>query len=269
MAKILIITEGKKPENRIIDSIRESLGYTPCKKYEFVWGYWGAGILDLYDKLVQDDEQDYLPLLKRNKDNFELQDYSVDDFGQIFLFFDFDPQSQTEKNDEGQEKGVINFAARIKEILMKCSDETSPFGKLFLSYPMIEAYLSFPYKRECNSIECFFDEHSSKVFASRMHSINTSASIHHHSDGFWNKVLSYHLNKICLFMGISNTYGSISKLETIDVYNKQQEMRAKSDLYFALSPISLFMLSIYGQHFYSTLDFESDTLLCACPCLIS
>lgn len=267
MAKILLITEGKKPENRIIDSIRNYLGYVPRKKYDFVWGYWGAGILDLYDKLVQDEEQDYLPLLKKRAENQELQNYCVDDFGQIFLFFDFDPQSQTEKDKmRGKEKGVRNFEGRISEILQKCSDETSPFGKLFLSYPMIEAYLSFPYKFECSQIECYFDEHSSKRFAQTMHSINSSAA-HRPDDLFWKRLLAYHLYKVCLFMGLDNNYKHTADMEQLDVYMRQQESRKKTGRYFAISPISLFMLSLYGSNFYDSLDFEKENLLCSCPCL--
>jgi len=198
MSRILLITEGKKPENKIVDSIKNHLGYKPKKNYEFEWGYWGAGILDLYGNLIKNSEQDYLPLLLERKENLHLSRYSVDDFGQIFLFFDFDPQVQ-------KKKCVYDFPNRIKAILEKCSDETSPFGRLFLNYPMIESYLSFPYRRECTLKECFFNEEDSTSFAHRMSSINISSAEHTPNDDFWNKLLSFHMHKICLFMGRRKT----------------------------------------------------------------
>ena len=124
--KLLFVFEGKKTEPQIFKSLKNTLlsGITDFELY----ACYGSHIYSLYKILEKDDDLDIVELLReKNKKNKQmLNGISRNDIALIYLFFDYDPQTNQECDEV------------IQQMLKKFSNETEN-GKLFISYPMVEA----------------------------------------------------------------------------------------------------------------------------------
>lgn len=82
----------------------------------------------LYEQLAQDRDLDLFMLLKEKQVNQQiLEDFNRNDFAEIYLFFDYDGHA-TKADDN-----------KICSLLQLFNNETES-GKLYISYPMVEAY---------------------------------------------------------------------------------------------------------------------------------
>ena len=124
---ILLVFEGGKTEPNVFDNIQESFFHSD--KSAIIYTTYNAEIYQLW-KCVRDDEYlDLLEVLKeRDKENKTcLAGVSRDDVSQIFLFFDYEGHASNASDDAIAEM-LVNF------------DEETDNGKLYISYPMVEAY---------------------------------------------------------------------------------------------------------------------------------
>lgn len=123
---ILFIFEGEKTEASIISSMQSC--YLNKNEHVFIKCVYGAEIYQLYRQIIQDDDLDTFNLLKeRSTENqILLQDYIRDDFAEIYLFFDYDGHSTLACDDN------------LNKLLNLFNEETDK-GKLYISYPMVEA----------------------------------------------------------------------------------------------------------------------------------
>jgi len=125
-SKILLIVEGEKDEPRILGSESHGLLSLIGADYEIV--PFANPIYELYEAYKQgqyDDLVSYLRIEKGLKiDNNKL---SKNAFSAIYLVFDFEPQDH-KYSDE-----------KIRDLLNTFNNETD-LGKLYINYPMVEAY---------------------------------------------------------------------------------------------------------------------------------
>lgn len=103
--------------------------------YEIV--IFSTNIYSLYKKLKENQYEQTVELVCEISDGeFE---YTSEDFSLIYLFFDLDAQHYKEdKKDKDVEKIYNEIYNKIEEMLNLFDDATEN-GKLFLSYPMVEA----------------------------------------------------------------------------------------------------------------------------------
>ncbi|MBK8723702.1 MAG: hypothetical protein IPL95_16035 [Saprospiraceae bacterium] len=81
----------------------------------------------MYSEISQDQFIDTFSLLKDIKENKEtLKNFKRSDFSQIYMFFDYDGQ-------------VTNAGDNKLSELLKFFNEETEMGKLYISYPMVEA----------------------------------------------------------------------------------------------------------------------------------
>ena len=118
---ILFVFEGEKTERTITDSL---LKHFISKGNRVVISSFKTDIYTLYGKIKKDSDLDAFALVKENDES--LDDFNRDSFSQLFLFFDYDGHSNA-AND-----------SKIFELLDFFDEETEN-GKLFISYPMVEA----------------------------------------------------------------------------------------------------------------------------------
>ncbi|MBQ0111804.1 MAG: hypothetical protein KBT03_01620 [Bacteroidales bacterium] len=133
---ILFVFEGKKPEMALFEAIDSLLLHIGNEK---IVTTFHTNFYKLYDEIQKDEDVLTLNLLKEwlwTKNNHSLDEYSTDDFTEIYLFFDYDLHAATSflhlTTDDANH--------RVKEMLQIFNDEYE-HGKLFVSYPMIESYL--------------------------------------------------------------------------------------------------------------------------------
>ena len=130
---VLFVFEGITTENKIVKSLEKNffLGKTVIKSV------FDGDIYQLYKQLQQDEFLDIFSILKeRSTKNLDLfEKYTRNDFAEIYLFFDYDGHA-TKADDE-----------KIEKMLAFFSEETEQ-GKLYISYPMVEALKHIPEDRE-------------------------------------------------------------------------------------------------------------------------
>ena len=125
-AKVLIVTEGLKPESRIMNSLFSV--YKLDAKHEIV--HYGTDIYVLHDEMFineSPDDMDLLQVLKSREKNSDIKIMLEQKFTDILLIFDFDPQATTFE------------PKKIRSMTEHFTDSTD-MGKLYINYPMIEAY---------------------------------------------------------------------------------------------------------------------------------
>lgn len=135
--KTLFIFEGARTEGKLVRSLENNfLGKTDSIKCVF-----DAEIYQLYRAIKKEagdfgtDFIDVVAILKERKINSEaLKGYNRDSFAYIYLFFDYDGGSSTKMGERPDEM--------ISEMLSLFNEETGN-GKLFISYPMVEALWHF------------------------------------------------------------------------------------------------------------------------------
>ena len=177
--KILFVFEGQRPEKIILQSLCNNL--FNVKKHLIVECVFDAEIYQLYAWLKKDEYIDTFEMLK-GKVGKVLDEYERDDFAEIYLFFDYDGHASTADN------------YKIMELLTFFNNETEK-GKLFVSYPMVEAIKhiveneSFQHK----VVPCKIKDYKSLV--------NTEASknlkdFRKYDINIWKLILRLHLYKM-------------------------------------------------------------------------
>jgi hypothetical protein len=132
---VLLVFEGEKTELQIARSLNEHYFSSQPIVTSF-----NAEIYQLWRIIQNDKDLDLLEVIKERslRNQSELADVSRDDVAQIFLFFDYDGHA-TNASDEA-----------ITAMLAHFNNETEN-GKLYISYPMVEALKHIP------QIGCFND----------------------------------------------------------------------------------------------------------------
>ena len=119
---ILLVLEGQKEE-----AVVESLTKFFLNENTVVTSVYCTTIYKLYKEVSADEDLDVFILLREIETNKErLKNFKRTDFAEIYMFFDYDGHA-TNASDE-----------KLKELLEFFDEETEK-GKLYISYPMLEA----------------------------------------------------------------------------------------------------------------------------------
>ncbi len=137
---ILFVFEGENTEKLIVNSLenhflkRNMIGSTIIKCA------FAAEIYQLYRKIKEDADFDTFNLIKeRNSNNREsLKEYDRSDFAEIYLFFDYDAHSSLASSQDQLGNPVKSGDEKLEDMLTLFDNETDK-GKLYISYPMVEA----------------------------------------------------------------------------------------------------------------------------------
>ena len=227
-SSILCIFEGESREPRYFKNIQEHY----FDENSFIVCCYGNDIYELFREIDADDDLDITEILRESNNiptNQEiLKDYTRDDFNQVFLFFDFEYQDNHFNMD--------NLAAMISTF-----DEETDNGKLFISYPMIEAIRDVP------SIEHYIDhkvslEHCKgklykQLSAKGMKIFQDPRKIHKKQ---WNILIRINVLK-ANFIIHNHLNDSLSQPEQIDILSKQSELMDSDQKIYVLSSFPLFI----------------------------
>ena len=125
-AKILILVEGRRTDARLMEHIFQTYGIDA--KYEIV--SYGTNIYVLYNEMFREEkpeDMDILQVLKEHERDEDKKLIFEQDFTDILLIFDLDPQDP-------------QFSENKISEMMGYFVESTDMGKLYLNYPMIEAF---------------------------------------------------------------------------------------------------------------------------------
>jgi len=130
-AKVLFVLEGEQPEENTLARLQRAFPEELDDLSEdLVKIIFKSNIYSLYGKLKDDEDfLDVVEVLKEQHANDEeLQNLDRNTVSQVFLFFDLDIHKQP----------IGESCDQLNELVQFFDNETEN-GKLFLSYPMVEA----------------------------------------------------------------------------------------------------------------------------------
>lgn len=125
-AKVLVLVEGEKTDVKLMRHLFEIYGID--KKHQIV--SYNTNIYVLYNKMFRDTDPetvDLLQLLKEQESDSDKKHLFDERYSDILLIFDLDPQDPQYSSDKIRE---------MAEFFVESSD----MGKLYLNYPMVEAF---------------------------------------------------------------------------------------------------------------------------------
>jgi len=131
MERTLFIFEGEKAEKLYFRSLESAFFHGQENR---ILASFQNDLYELYEQISADDDLDLFELIKElnpsANEKKHLKGLRRDQIGQIYLFFDLEP------NDEKfTGENLLNMLGRF--------DNETEHGKLFISYPMIEAIRDF------------------------------------------------------------------------------------------------------------------------------
>lgn len=155
---ILMIFEGKR-EDTIYKSM-EALYFSSLTADEPIVRIYDGNIYDLYNTYKRyDGDVDIVSLLKeryakRGEQIFDINT-KASDFAEIYLFFDYDFHDSNRPLDE--------LNTKVQQMLSVFDNETET-GKLYISYPMVEALRHTKHLPDCHFYEYTANREESKHF---------------------------------------------------------------------------------------------------------
>ena len=250
MSKILILLEGEKLDKNIIENLKDIHKFND--NIEVI--IYKTNIHILYDHIKNEYGTTWpvkiIPLLRKKIQNFNLQD---SDIGQIYLFFDSDMQAPQANNE------------RLEEMFKYFNDETKN-GKLYISYPMVEAFFDIDFEQE----EYYKNkEIMGTDYVNYKSDKNVKVNILKHQDILKDKnkidiifkqnikKLNYIINTDFSFLD----YKSYSKIRELDIFNSQVkkygDLKIKVSI---LSPFPKFFIDYFGKPLYEELTKTNNTI---------
>jgi hypothetical protein len=234
--KILCVTEGEKGEIEVLEALSK------CFDIEIEIVSFSAEIYQLYQLMNNSGEkgfeEDLWSVLQQRYANqpspahFKevLNRYDRDDFAEIYLFFDFDGHTTLANND------------KMAHMLQFFNNETEN-GKLYVSYPMLEAYKDCPIPQKLTQISLGADYKAlvNQSCDQQIHRISLFTKEQ------WTNQLSLHLQASNLLATGQNTIPTyetlLQELSQHNLFSQQLEKHIKpSQEVMILSAFALFLV---------------------------
>lgn len=218
---ILFIMEGEKEDPKLLKNLfaayRDVLDFDENAVGKEVIVSYTSNIYSLYHELENLENEngffaDLFPIVQ--KKNPSLVKYSRDDFSAIYLFFDLDIHGRSEE-----------ARSQLGKMVQTFNDETEN-GKLFISYPMVEA------AKICDKKEGLFKE-DRKMFPLKMckrfkefANNHSRSAVNTDSEGNWNCICKENYRKANWILTNCDSIPDIPSLkgmEQKDILDKELE----------------------------------------------
>jgi len=258
---ILLIFEGKKTEPDIFDNIKKVF-FNKNPKPIF-YAIWDCDILSLYKEIKEDRYLDTLLLLQeKDNKNKDIKNLKREDISQIFMFFDFEGRNI---------KNKAQYCDKLKDMLEIFNNETEQ-GKLYLSYPMVEALKHAKKNLSENELNCIWNingkEHY-KTYIGRISNYTDSRKLNFND---WQLLISLCIQKAyCLVYEKWKvpTYKDVNALDQTKILNSQKnKFIIPKNSVISLSAFPFFILNYFGEELYEKLKCQNYEKKCKFKCIV-
>lgn len=227
---ILFIFEGAKTEPLIVENLAKY--FLNEREHLLVKAIYGTTIYSLYQEFlcvgVFDEDLDTFTLAQDFND--ELKSIEKEQVAEIYLFFDYDRHASNANDDE------------LEDMLQRFNNETEK-GKLYISYPMIEALkhlhsqTDFMHvKGECaRSYKARVEEESEECYK----------HFNRYDEAVWHDVIKQHAMKANYLTNNSFSFPQ-NLIEQIDIFEQQLKTYEEDEKVAVLSAFPMFLLDYYG-----------------------
>jgi len=247
--KILFVVEGKKKEISIFNNLSDVFFKGKCEITP-VPVPADMNIYMLFDVMKKDDFQvDVVEVLREKVPVAKeiLTNYVRDDFSEVYFFFDFDEQT----NNLHYAKKTDNINV-LEEMLKKLDNETE-LGKLYISYPMVEAFRDF-LLGDCQTANgsCFRARSDFGTYKKDSGKKIENNRISTYNFPKWKEVISCYIYRIsCLFkLKNLNRDEFINLISSFSIFQRQMTFYKKNEEIFVLSCLPQFLID-YSEIYWN------------------
>lgn len=240
------IVEGEAREPRIIDNI--SGIFFSHGNYTVITLPAGENIYMLWKQLKDDDfDTDIIEVLRESNAEIDkqLMGLSRNDFSEVYLFFDYDVH-QTNLGQSVTEDIICQ--------MLESFDNETENGKLYISYPMVEALRDYESGKCGNTENCFADIQSLRnyknISADRAH----NPQFKDYDIDTWKDIIDVFALKISCLWKMSDTmrYEQYSgEVTPSEIYVMEAEETIKQRV-FVLSAFPEFLIDYFGVKLWKT-----------------
>ncbi len=244
MSKIILcVTEGAKTEVNILKSL--GCTFLPNEKIEFI--KYKTSIYQLYQSMIKDEFLDTYAVLEEistDKNDSILSNYSRDEIAEIYLFFDLDAHDNL----------AVKNPNCIEDMLHLFDNETEN-GKLYLSYPMVEAF------KHPVANNKFFDIAEGKSYKTYVSTICDKKLENFSNNAFiresWSISLVEHIKSTNFLLNDNQMYPT-NYSDVVDIFTQyaiyQNQLRkyiSQHNNVIVLSPFALFLIDYLGKPLFN------------------
>ncbi len=213
--KVLLVTEGQKGEVELFNKLFEEFKLSIERE---IYCY-NTNIYDLYERMFLGNEDDienmdFLGVLKQKDPQNPILNGKYTD---IVLIFDYEPQDN-------------RFSADRIKLMQEYFSESTDNGKLYLNYPMLEAYKHFKeypdkdYNTRKISVDKILNGEYKKIVGEEA----KITSIRNFKRDILNIIIKQNIEKQFYMLGydsdntnLKNAYFKVLPIEILNIQNKQ------------------------------------------------
>lgn len=259
----LFVVEGEDRDCRFVQGMTQCFFATGKYQAKVINLPASQNIYMLYQLLQDDDfETDIVELLRDNVKTAGkiLEGITRQDIDEVYLFFDYDihqnnlPRVTTQTADE------------ILESMIKTFDNETDNGKLYISYPMVEAL--YDYKTSmCESYSgCYVPIESLSDYKTIVGEGNPNANVRFEIEE-WKEVISIFILRVqCLFDLDEVSFYTYRKLVFPESINKKEtSLKNEYGKVFVLSALPEFILDYFRENFWNSMVKRKRKAFDDCP----
>ena len=235
--KILFVFEGEKTEKQIVNSLINS----HIIDEELILYAFCGDIYQFYDKIksysfdgINKTTYDIFTDLKNLGKNIDLKNIKRKEISGIYLFFDYD--------------GHSNYATdeKMSQILNFFNEETEN-GKLFISYPMVEALKHIQSINDFKNtyVDCKKNINYKNLVSKNC--LNQYIQFSKYNDTTWKELIKAHLHKMNYI--INNNYSFPTQIYSqLEIFDSQKKRFIdKNNEVSVLSAFPIFIHDYFGN----------------------
>lgn len=241
------IVEGQAREPQVIENLQKI--HFNGSNFKIIVLPAGLNIYMLWKKLEDDDfDTDVIEILREDSRELKkaLEGLTRDDFSEIFLFFDYDAHQDNLPNTVSGNDVLIKMLTNF--------DNETENGKLYISYPMVEALRDFQQGICGNDKDCCcnVDAFASYKQISAKHA--EYPDFRKYTFEIWREALNVFAMRIsCLYnkAGILKYDDYKANVSPIEVYRRQSSYILQEKI-FIISAFPEFLLDYFPARFWNT-----------------
>lgn len=248
MNKILFVVEGQNDEVKYINRL-----FNKCnklQKYEIV--PYKTNLHNLADKLVVDGKIDStldlrLVLKEMEVDESEKSKLSQD-FSDIILVFDFEPQQDVPRFD------------KIR-VLLQFFDKSTENGKLYINYPMMQSYRHFAELPDAKFKELIVTNEDARHYKEIVGEISGFTNVDHHSYNLFVSIAYHHLLKINFILNGKYELPDknfVYNLSQVDLFDIQLRLLNEKGYIYVVNTFALFIIEYNASEFYKRITIHKS-----------
>lgn len=250
----LFIVEGEDRDYRFVEEMKRCF-FKGRYETRTIAIPASQNIYMLYNQLREEEyEIDVVELLRDTVPSAEdvLKDVSRQDIDEVFLFFDYDAHQNNLKHSESDDEDVL------REMLDFFDNETEN-GKLYVSYPMVEALYDYM-DESCEAFsDCFVSMKELSEYKKVSGKDNPMAGRHMQIEE-WKTVLKVFVQRIsCLFGLETISFEKYRKMiSPCSIYDREYMLAESEEKVFVLSPFGEFLFDYFKIDFWNSMGTKKE-----------